>query len=40
MEHPSVYKTALDISPNNTIYINNDINTGKINTTHLENILS
>jgi hypothetical protein len=30
MEHPSIYETALDISPNNTLYVNNNPTTGMI----------
>jgi cysteine sulfinate desulfinase/cysteine desulfurase-like protein len=30
MEHPSIYETALDISPNNTLYVNNNSDTGMI----------
>lgn len=36
MEHPSIYKTALDISPNNVLYVNNCMATGMIDIKHLE----
>jgi cysteine sulfinate desulfinase/cysteine desulfurase-like protein len=39
MEHPSIYETALDISPNNTLYVNNDPKTGKIDIKHLKELL-
>lgn len=39
MEHPSIYKTALDISPNNVLYVNNESNTGLIDIEHLDRLL-
>lgn len=39
MEHPSIYETALDISPNNTLYVKNSCTTGLIDLKHLEELL-